>query len=84
MPVCVGAGGVVVGVVGGVVVEEETEPPPPPTPMQIARASLAPRPEYAPVSQSVPTQGFQDVSCESVISASMAMSEHSRAAASEP
>lgn len=51
--------GVVAVEVGSVVVNEEMGPL---APTQTARLSLKPRPEYTPVSQSVPIQGFQDVS----------------------
>lgn len=54
--------GVVAVEVGNVVVNEVIGPPLPLTLTQTARLSLTPRPEYTPVSQSVPIQGFQDVS----------------------
>lgn len=45
-----------------VVVNDVMGPSLPLTPTQTARLSLLPRPEYIPASQSVPTQGFQNVS----------------------
>lgn len=53
-----------------VVVNEVMGPSLPLTPTQTARLSLLPRPEYIPASQSVPTQGFQNVSRAIVISKS--------------
>lgn len=69
---------------GTALLAEDDIGPPLPTPMHTARFSAGSRPAKRPVSHVLPTQGFHDTSCDSVMSLSDAISEHSRYSASRP